>query len=264
MQAAERLKQRGREREDFPRSVMRAAITLNPYISPYITLPHYPSAKRISVENLLVWAYQVEMVHIARPEGLAGEAVSIRSDRSVLSGSGSDCRVDVVDSSSNLGFAAKADAYRVHDAVTGLASVDVELPRDCVGEVDTRRMARGEVPELAGAVLVRRSQLVMNSAIDGHAPDWIMEPAIKVERGEVICERSRSGRILRDRAGRPRELVQLVRFVGDMPWHVARARLVYREWALALRVLRVQLRDVLRTYVLEDDVPALEPWTRKT
>lgn len=251
-------------RDDLNRSRARMCGRAPVHASPRQIVPYHPWKEKIGIESLLLWAYRVELVHVARPEGLAGEAVSIRSDMAVLSGGGSDCRIDMIDSSSNLGFAAKADAYRVHEAVTGLATVDVPLPRECVGAVDTGRRSRGEVPEVDVAVRVRRSQLVMNSAIDGHAPDWIASPAIKVERGELLYERSRSGRILRDRAGRPRETLQLVRFVGDMPWSVARARLVYREWALALRVLRVQLRDVVRTYVLSDDVPPLAPWAGKT
>lgn len=261
MQASERVNDRGRVREDVTRHIARAGTTYIPYVSPCVILPHRPYKEKIGIESLLVWAYQVEMVHVAREEGLAGEAMSAKSDKAVLSGGGSDCSIDTVDSSRNCGFAAKFDAYRVHEMVTGLATVDVPLPADCVGEADTRRVSRGEVPSADLALRVRRSQLVMSSAIDGHAPDWMPAPQIRVERGEVICERSRSGRILRDRAGRPRELLQLVRFIGDMPWTVARAHVVYREWALALRVLRVQLRDVLKAYDLTDVVPPLEPWS---
>jgi hypothetical protein len=263
MQAAERLKHRGRMGEDVALSVVRAAHMYNLY---NITIENpliLPLRKSIGIWDLLVWAYQVEMVHVARPEGLAGEAVTARSDRAMLGGGGGDCRTDVVDSSANFGFAAKTDAYRVHDAVRGLATVDLALPKDCVGAISRRGPSRGEIPEADLALRVRRSQLVMTSAIDGHAPDWMERPEIRIERGETIYERAASGRILRDRAGRPRELLQLVRFVGDMPWQVARARLMYREWALALRVLRVQLGGVLRAYALDEAVPALEPWKGK-
>lgn len=222
--------------------------------------PCYSSKRRdVGIQDLLVWAYRDEMVHAARPEGV-GPGVSIKAGARRALGYGGGFDVEVVDASVNLGFEAAPDAYRVHEAVRSLGPVAVELPADVVGRAGAA-VARGQMPDVERKVAIKRSSLVMTCAIDGCAPDWIASPVLSVERGEIVYRRYRGGQIVRDRKGRAVEEMQLVRFVGDTPWAVARARLVYAVWVEALRELSLRLRDEgLERFAVSGVVPGSTPW----
>jgi hypothetical protein len=170
--------------------------------------------------------------------------------------------LEVIDASPSCGFTADADAFAVHRAVTALATVKAALPGDCVGAVDAWSMSRGELPDVRRLFTINRAKVVMSAAIDGKRPDWVPVPSITVERGQLIYERDKQGRVKRDANGRPRVLLTLVKFVGDMPWDVARARLVYSVWAGALAHLRAVLEGQLERWSVTELLPEERPWAR--
>lgn len=252
MSAAVRVGEPGRERED--RS--RAASCVRAHAMPICIVPHSPSKKRITIEDLLVWAYRDQMVHAARGAAVPDE---LAMDWGTGYGNGGPS-VDIVDSSIKMQFKAAPDAYVVHEAVSGLARVNRELPADAFGRFSSLDLSRGSLPDAERRVTIGRSQLVMTSALDAHAPDWVEKPQINVVRGEVIWSRYPNGEIKRDKRKLPIASLQLVRFEGDMPWDVARARLVYSEWVEALGYLRGQLASMLDAFSLSDVLPPAAPW----
>jgi hypothetical protein len=168
--------------------------------------------------------------------------------------------VDIVDSSPSVGFTADADAFAVHDCVKRLSSVKASMPADCVGTFDDRVFVRSVAPDVARMITIERSKLVMGTAIDGKRPDWVPSPELKVEKGPLMYDRDRKGRVRYDAAGRPRVMTQLVRFVGDMPWDVARARLLYQVWVAALGWLRAELEGGLERHQVTELMPEAKPW----
>lgn len=238
---------------------MALHVCVRPHATHYVS-SRYPSKKKeMGVTDLLVWAYRDEMVHAARPEGMPAEWVS--GGASTRLGFGGGFETDIVESSVNLGFASSPDAYRVHRAVLGLAPVEVQLPASALGGAHSNDMARGSMPEIERTFVVKRSRLVMTCAVDGHPPDWIEKPSLMVERGALLYQHDRKGRIMRDKKGCALELVQLVSFVGDAPWAVAKARRVYEVWVSALRELqRVLAGGIMERFELSDALPVARPW----
>jgi hypothetical protein len=212
--------------------------------------------KRISVEGLLTWAYRDQMVHAAKTD-VAMTLGPSRPPDGYRQGP-----VEMVDSSGAGGwFTALPDAFTVHGVVSGLMPVRARLPADVVARGGPG-LSAGALPELRESFDVRRAALVMTHAIDGRRPDWVPEPCIVVERGDVIYARTRGGHIKRDKkTGAPLLAVQVVRFVGDMPWDVARARVVYSLWAAALETVRDDLmRHALGRFEVTDELPPAAPW----
>lgn len=246
-------------REDRPAARVRGRARMRDAIH---ILPHPPLERiktRISIEDLLIWAYRDQMVHVARREDeLVGSRV-----RAVPRGYGSALApLEAVESSPRVFFSASEDAFAVHAKVRSLSKVKVALPADCVGKVDERVAVRTAVPNVAGLITVDRAQLVMGAALDGRRPDWVAAPAIKIERGQLIYDRDRRGRVRYDAAGRPRIVLQLVRFIGDMPWEVARARVIYAIWVAALDQLRSMLAGALERHEVTELTPEAKPWVR--
>lgn len=217
----------------------------------------YPSIvkKRIGVEDLLVWAYRDQMVHVAKDEALL-EVGSTRGPGGV----GGGFALEPVDACAPGWFTAAPDAFAVHEVVSGLARVQAHLPADVIGRVNTMALSATALPDVKRGFMVRRSEIVMSCAIDGRRPDWVPEPVIKIERGETIYARRHSGQIKRDARGVAIETLQLVRFVGDMPWEVERARLIYQLWVAALGAVRAALAGALKRHDLTDALPAARPW----
>jgi hypothetical protein len=242
---------------------MALHVCVRPHATHYVS-SRYPSKKKeIGVSDLLVWAYRDEMVHAARPEGVPAECAP---------GSGGVLRFktlnDVYDlgasvwSSRSSGFEASPDAYRIHAAVLALAPIEAQLPASAAGGAHGNELARGTTPEIERAFVVKRSSLVMTCALDGHPPDWIEKPSLIVERGALLYQRDRKGRIMRDKKGNSLELVRLVSFVGDAPWAVAKARRIYEVWIETLRELRESLAGTLERFDLSAALPAARPWAR--
>src|SRR5262245_45668993 len=203
-----------------------------------------PGKKRITIESLLVWAYADQMVHVAQSE----TALAVGAAR--MPRGYHHAPLEAVDSSGGGGwFTASPDAFVVHEIVSALSSVHAQLPRDCVGRL-APGVSVGTVPTVDAAFTVRCAQLVMTHAIDAKRPDWIAEPGLAVERRGVVYAKSRSGTIRRDRrTGQQVQSLCLVRFVGDMPWEVARARVLYSLWVEALAtVLDAVRRRKLAAY----------------
>jgi hypothetical protein len=246
----------GRDRDDPPRAACAHA---RAHATPIQLVPYHPLKKRIKIEDLLVWAYREEMVHAARPEGMPAECMG--GGGSPRLGFGSGFETECVETSFNFGFGAAADAYRVHRAVSALGPVEVRMAVGEVGVEHSIDMARGAMPEVERSFVVKRASLVITCAIDGRAPDWIDRPSLIVERGELLYQRDRKGRILRDVRGRALELMQLVSFIGDMPWAVAKARRIYGVWHHALWALIAALNDAgLERFTLTDEMPLRAPW----
>lgn len=204
--------------------------------------------KRISVKDLLEWAYRDEIVHAARPENMPLDLVRDYSPGPI------EWRVDVVDSSAKYGFEAHADAYRVHRAVLALGDEPLTVPAWSGPPSEVV----GQFPQRAPLKTQSLSALVMGAALRG-APDPILHPEIEVKRGGTVIRRQPNGQPARDRNGRALEELCLVQFSGDLPWIVAHQRFLYRQWALALWRLADSLPP-LDAYELSTTLPPRQPW----
>lgn len=196
------------------------------------------------------------MVHAAKSEDL----IEIGLSRAP-GGAGNGFVLEKTEGCAPGWFTADPDAFAVHEAVMGLATVKMALPADVVGGAAAIDVAKGALPEVKRLITVSRSRLVMGCAIDGRRPDWVPRPRLAFERGAPIYDRDRRGVVRRDASGRPKLLLWLVRPVGDMPWEVARARLLYQVWIGALGALKAALDDGrLKRWSLTDLLPEEEPW----
>jgi len=215
-----------------------------------------PGKKKVSIETLLTWAYADQMVHVAQSEAALVVGAS-RMPRGYH-----HAPLEAVDSSGGGGwFTASPDAFVVHEIVSALSTVQAHLPHDCVGRL-APGVSMGTVPVIEEAFTVRRAALVMTYAIDAKRPDWIAEPALAVERRGVVYARSRNGTIKRDRTTRQQvQALCLVRFVGDMPWEIARARVLYALWVEALGLVLDRMRGrALAGFVVGEELPPIAPW----
>lgn len=201
--------------------------------------------KAVSIETLLQWAYAQELVHAARPEGIGPEVVN------VFDAGMAEMRGDLmsdIQASKNYGFEAPSDAYVVDNAVRALSSIEMELPIESYG----RALARGLVPEVETRFRVKLGSLVAIHALEKKRPDWIEQPVLEVQKGKAY-----NGK---DERGRRAVTMIAVAFRGDMPWEVARARLLYTAWIDALMVLRVSLAGRLERFALTGEFPNRAPW----
>lgn len=179
----------------------------------------------ISIEDLLVWAYGREKVHLAREPGV-GAAVSARR----LGFSGVDVSERIGHggrAENNLGFEAPPDAYAVGRVVDGLS--------------------------------LRAAMLVRHYAVAGGEPDYTPWPVVRWERGAAIYGKWPSAR---GKGDERRVIGYVVSAHGDLPAHVAARRDAYRVWAESLRAIHERLgaSGTLRRYALTADLPVLRPW----
>jgi hypothetical protein len=214
---------------------------------PIHIVPYRPR-KRVTIEELLVWAYRTELVHHARPEGMPAEACRDFSPGPV------EWRVDRIDSSAGFGFSAADDAYRVHAAVQALGSEPIRIP---AWQAPASLLSRGELPERGEMRSGSRAQLVMTSALRG-PPEWCPRPELEVIRTGTIYETYPSGQIKRTKAGAPIANLCMIKFTGDLPWIVDSCRHLYTAWVDALAELRDSL--VLTAHTLTDELPPRSPW----
>jgi len=214
-----------------------------------------------SIESLLTWAYRDQMVHVALrdddpPPRVRGAAVLRYKTLTDVYDLGT-----FVNSSQSVGFSAQRDAFVVHDAVRALPTIEAHLPAEVFAKC-AASLHQSAMPAYAVDFLVPQAKIVMGCAIDGKRPDWIPEPMLILEKRAPVYQKTRSGQIKRDRFGNKIELMQIMQFVGDMPWEVETARIKYRLWVRALAALRVTLRPKLTNHEISDDLPAEEPWAQ--
>ena len=212
--------------------------------------------KEIGIEDLIAWAYADQMVHVAQPEAamMIGAARAPSGYR--------HAPLDAVDASGGGGwFTAAPDAFVVHEIVSTLPTLRAQLPDDCIGRAGPG-VSAGTLPRVDMVFNVRRAQLVMTHGIDRTRPDWIADPVLIVERGEIIYAKSKNGTVKRDRkTGRQIIAEQMVRFRGDKPWDVARARVIYSHWLSALLEVKDRLRGrALASHVVTGELPPARPW----
>lgn len=205
----------------------------------------------VGVERLLQWAYAQELVHMARPQGVVAE-LGVRSLAPVCAQSQDLSSLGTfVDTSRNMGFEAPDDAYAIERAVSRLGEVVCELPQGCCG----RGLVRGLVPEVEARFRVSQRSIVFECASRCERPDWVKRPMLGVER-------NRKGNLYGKTVRRERMLTMSgVVFVGDMPWDVARARLVYSAWVDALSMLARTLAGTLQRFEAAVDGIDRAPWT---
>lgn len=236
MSADPRVRMSGRVRDDPARP---AYAHVRAHAMPIHIVPDRPLKKRTSIEDLLVWAYRDQMVHVAR------EAIWLQPSPGGPRGfDGYGFKLDVIDSSANGGFTAAPDAFVVAAAVKALGPVREPWPRS--------QTPAGSFPLpwlIGGMIVVDRAHLLWTCALRGEAPDWI----------EHACTRLRSGNVVYD-ARSKRALFCEVHAPADLPWDVARARFVYWCWWSGLDELRRVLAGRLERYELSEAMPRERPW----
>lgn len=218
----------------------------------------------LSIEQLLVWAYRDQLVHVARreddliPSKVRGAAVLRYKTLTDVFTLGTH-----VDSSQSIGFTAHPDAFAVHDAVKTLTPIDARVPDETFGQC-APGLHESALPYVEPSFTVNRARLVQAQALAGQRPDWIEEPILIVEKGDPIYAKTRRGEVKRDGMGRRIVHMVMVQFVGDMPWEVERARITYQIWAQALAELRDVVSSALEKHTLNDVLPSCEPWKQLT
>lgn len=212
-----------------------------------------PKRKKIDIQSLLVWAYRDQMVHGASPDWL----MEMGEDRGGPGVRDSDWAIQRLDASVGGAYGAPADAWRVHRAVLGLGTAECVLgPGPAIGP----GVHESVLPSYERRVIVGLPALVMSAALRG-PPDWIAEPELRVRRGETIWLRRRNGEILRERlSGQQIASLCVVRFEGDAPWLVERARVIYGLWVGALARLRESLGGSVQAFEVMEALPPREPW----
>jgi hypothetical protein len=215
--------------------------------------------KRVGIEDLLIWAYRDQMVHAARPEGAPAELGRLAGAPKCKASSALFGADGVGEGSRNLGFEAAPDAWRVHAAVLGLGREAFVHPA-WRGGLCAPDVARGTVVEIEPLKSYSRAGIVMACALEARRPDWVPAPKTKVVRGAVVYKRQPNGQPARDRSGQSIPLLQVVRFAGDMPWEIDRARVEYRLWLDCLRMLRERLNGRCAAFDLTEILPPVAPW----
>jgi len=213
----------------------------------------------VNIETLLQWAYAQELVQAARPEGTPIELTEAGGGIGFRSSHENDELGTHVDSSRNYSFEAPADAYRIAGLVKSLTPLEMYLPKDCVGALHKFADVRGAVPDVEKASDVDRAGLIEYHASRCDRPDWIASPVIEMRRGPNLygmVERQVGRRVTRERG----VVMCCVSFHGDLPWDVARARLVYSTWLGALQTLRDGLKGRLERFLITDELPSVAPW----
>lgn len=230
------------------------------YYSPHVGAPahtttyvasRFPSnvRKKVSVKELLEWAYRDQMVHVACPEGVDPSLTREYSPGPV------EWRVERVDSSAKYQLPAAHDAYRVHEAVTALGGEPLIVPA-WLPPPHTPDLARGALPERPALKTSSRSELVKVSALRG--PPELPEAEIEVHRKGIVYEMI-GGKYRLDRRNQRIPLLCIVEFGGDLPWIVAHQRFLYDAWAAALAELRESLAGLLTVHSLTDGLPRRLP-----
>lgn len=202
----------------------------------------------ITVERLLQWAYAEQLVHMARPDDVPAE---VAASYSTEMASVRDDGAVPITSSRNFGFEAAPDAYVVHDAVMGLGEQEIVLPPSCYGAA----VVRGIIPEIETRFKLSLPSLMFQWAVRCKRPDWMEQSSLVMERGTAlygITERRR--RVV---------VMYTVRSIGDKPWEVERARLIYCAWVDALERLRWTLRGELERFAVTVDNIKRAPWTTR-
>jgi hypothetical protein len=204
--------------------------------------------QRVSVENLLVWAYRQQMVHEARtaPAELVGGGGPLAA-YSPLWADGVP-----IDNSRKMGGDAAPDARRVHALVLGLGRVTVDCGHDLAAARYHRLMEyRGaEPPGVAGnadrtarpwptdgLARIDMPSLVMLHASRGTRPEWPLRADWRLKpmhNGMVRHPRQKGGVYQRG-------WYHHVQADGVLPGDVALARQTYGVWWDALRGLLDQL-----------------------
>lgn len=208
--------------------------------------------KRVSIEELLVWAYRDQMVHGAVSEaGLALGPV-----RDWLSSASAGWCVERVDGSAGQ-YTAHEDAFAVHRAVSELGWARVVLEP---GPRVAPWLSGGFLPAYEREFSIRLSSLVMTTAMSGGAYDWRVDGALRVVRGGMLYRRGRNGMAAQDARGRRIIEQCLVSYEGPAPWVAERARAEYAAWRSALARLGEAVGAHVRTFAVSGALPPQFPW----
>lgn len=218
----------------------------------------------LPIENLLVWAYATQMVHLAQQEQAV--TVSKTGPLATYSSLWSD-EGTPVDSSANQGFRASEDAWAIHRAVMKLGRVTLDLGDDLraaryhalqrgqytieppTGRASTADHSGGPWPTDAKLVIDVRGLVMMHASM-ATRPDRPEAVKMRFKPGDVVWHPKRRGGVV------CKGWYQHVTPVGVLPGHAAEAAAKYEAWLDALRQLRGQVQALrLTMFVCTDPLP---------
>lgn len=218
----------------------------------------------LPIENLLVWAYGTQMVHLAQKEQAitVSKTLPLAAYSSLWSDEGTP-----IDSSANLGFRASDDAWAIHRAVEKLRPVTLDLGDDLraaryhalqrgsysidppTGRISTADLSGNQWP-IDGRLKIDVRGMVMMHASQATRPDKPEAVKVRYKPGELVWHpKRRSGNYTKG-------LFQHVAAVGVLPGHAAVATARYEAWRDALAQLRAQVQALrLTMFVCTDALP---------
>lgn len=218
----------------------------------------------LPIENLLVWAYATQMVHLAQPEQAL--TVSRTGPLATYSSLWSD-EGTPVDSSAHQGFRASEDAWAIHREVMKLGRVRLDLGDDLraaryhalqrgqysieppTGRASNADHSGGPWPT-DGVLKIDVRGMVMMHASMATRPDRPAPVKVRFKPGEVVWHPKRRGGV------NGKGWYQHVTAVGNMPGEAAAATSRYEAWRGALQQLRAQVQALrLTMFVCTDALP---------
>lgn len=218
----------------------------------------------LPIENLLVWAYAIQMVHLAQQEQAV--TVSRTGPLATYSSLWSD-EGTPVDSSVNQGFRASEDAWAIHREVLKLGRLKLDLGDDLraaryhalqrgqysieppTGRASTADHSGGPWP-VDGRLVIDVRGMVMMHASMATRPDKPEPVKVRFKPGDVVWHPKRRGGV------NSKGWYQHVTAVGNLPGEVAAAAARYQAWRDALRQLRGQVQALrLTMFACTDPIP---------
>ena len=226
----------------------------------------------LPVENLLVWAYATQMVHLAQQDQAV--TVSRTGPLAAYSSLWNDEGVPI-NSSVGQGFRASEDAWAIHREVLKLGRVTLDLGDDLRAaryhalprgsySIEPPTGPRGmDMPgkpwPTDGTLMIDVRGLVMLHASMATRPDRPEPVKVRFKPGDVVWHKKRRSGVV------SRGWYQHVTAVGILPGDAQAAMAVYGAWRDALKQLRGQVQALrLTMFVCTEALPPLLKKTRQT